>query len=105
MVNMGKNAKLKVKENVAKTSMRTSYSISFLSRQNNDPKDIFFVAMLLSRTTQRIQVIVSPSIIPNILKISVLSLPHSKTKLGPVSVSHPLSTFPFFFYSIVSHFN
>lgn len=49
------------------------------------------MVMLLSRTTQRIQVIVSPSIIPNILKISVLSVPHSKTKLGPVALSHPLS--------------
>lgn len=37
---------------------------------------------------------VSPSIIPNILKISVLSVPQSKTKLGPVSLSDPLSLHP-----------
>lgn len=53
MVNMGGKSRLKVKENnVAKTLTRTSYFISFLSRQNNDPKDILFMAMELSRTTQ-----------------------------------------------------
>lgn len=53
MVNMGKKSRLKVKENnVPKTLTRTNYFISFLSRQNNDPKDILFMAMQLSRTTQ-----------------------------------------------------
>lgn len=70
MVNMGGKSRLKVKEIiVAKTHIRTSYFISFLSRQNNDPKDKL-VHGHVSRTTQRIQVIVSPSIIPNMLKDS-----------------------------------
>lgn len=53
MVHMRKKSRLKeIQNNIAKILIGTSYFISFLSRQNNDPKDILFKATLLSRTTK-----------------------------------------------------